>query len=201
MHRLIMTSAVYAQGMQKDPDRMRVDPENRLWWRRPLLRLEAESIRDSMLAVSGRLDRRMFGPGTLDEATTRRSIYFKVKRSQLIPSLAQLDWPDTLAGLGKRPVTTVAPQALLMLNGPQVRAAAEAFAALLQPELAQSPESAVSHAYRLAFGREVTAQESQAALTFLETQTRSYPPEKGQAAALGDFCQTLFSLNEFFYSP
>jgi hypothetical protein len=81
MHRLIMNSAVYAQGIESDARRRGIDPENKLWWRRDQRRLESEVLRDCMLAVSGRLDRTLFGPGTLDEASVRRSIYFRVKRS------------------------------------------------------------------------------------------------------------------------
>ena len=87
-------------------------------------RLEAEAIRDAMLAVSGTLDPTMFGPGTLDEAMRRRSIYFTVKRSQLIPMMILFDAPDGLAGSASRPSTTVAPQSLLLMNNPHVRGCA-----------------------------------------------------------------------------
>ena len=63
----------------------------------------------------------MYGPGTLKETSTRRSIYFTVKRSQLIPMLQVFDWPDALQGMGVRPTTTIAPQALYLMNDPQVR--------------------------------------------------------------------------------
>lgn len=123
----IMTSAVYMQSCDSDSTRANVDPENKLLWRRPRQRLEAETIRDAVLAVSGTLDRRMFGPGTLSEENRRRSFYFTVKGSQLIPMMVQFDAPDGLQGLGQRSRTTVAPQALLLLNHAQVRACARAF--------------------------------------------------------------------------
>ena len=201
VHRSILLSAVYAQGTQSDEERRQKDPENTLWWRRAQRRLESEILRDSMLAVSGRLDKSLFGPGTLDESSVRRSIYFRVKRSQLIPSLVQLDWPDTLAGLGKRPVTTVAPQALLMLNGPHVRASAEAFSGRLTEAAGRSLNAAVSQAYWLALGRDPSEAEMRASSAFIRQQSETYDSPDARARALADFCQTLFSLNEFFYIP
>jgi hypothetical protein len=113
----------------------------------------------------------------------------------------QLDWPDTLAGLGERPVTTVAPQALLMLNGPHVRANAEAFAGRLKEAAEQALDTAVTRAYRLALGRDPTAGEVEASTAFVRQQSRTYEGENARTLALADFCQTLFSLNEFFFSP
>jgi len=132
---------------------------------------------------------------------TRSSIYFTVKRSKLIPSLSSLDWPDTLAGLAQRPTTTVAPQALLLLNNPQVRASAEALAARLKPELDRSPEQAVSTAFLSTVGRPPTPRERDASLLFLEQQGKTYSGPSAPQAALADFCQTLFGMNEFFYIP
>src|SRR6185295_13063019 len=85
-------------------------------------RLEAEAIRDSLLFVSVVLDTNMFGPGTLDEASRRRSIYFTVKRSRIIPAMQAFDAPEPLVSQGSRPITTVAPQALFLMNSPNVRA-------------------------------------------------------------------------------
>ena len=86
-----------------------VDPENTLLWRQNLRRLEAELIRDNMLAVSGTLDRTLYGPGTLDEGHTRRSIYFMVKRSKLVPMMQLFDQPEPLVSVGDRPSSTPAP--------------------------------------------------------------------------------------------
>src|SRR5206468_7478894 len=104
------------------------DPGNELFVRHVPRRLEAEAVRDSMLAVSGALDPTLFGPGTRDERSRRRSIYFTIKRSELIGSMVAFDQPEPLVSQGLRPTTTVAPQALLLMNGPQVRTWAEAFA-------------------------------------------------------------------------
>src|SRR5262249_9448510 len=153
-----------------------------------------EAVRDSILAVSGELDETMYGPGTKDEASRRRSIYFTVKRSQLIGSMVAFDQPEPLVSQGGRPVTTVAPQALVLLNGPQVRPWAQAFARRVQAEAgpAENNGSRVQRAYALALGRPPGRDEAREAEAFLSAQTASYRAEgKPDAAALAwtDFCQ------------
>jgi hypothetical protein len=194
IHREIMLSATYQQSAVRNPQAASVDPDNRLWWRQPVRRLEAEAVRDAMLAVSGRLDPMPFGPGSLDEGMTRRSIYFTVKRSQLIPALVQLDFPESLQGIGQRVTTTVAPQALLMLNSPHVRANAKAFTDRLRSLAERSLAEVVTAGYERAIGRPPTAVELDAAMAFLRQ-----PAAGGLDETLTDFCQTLFALNEFFY--
>ena len=166
-------------------------------------RLEGEALRDAMLAVSGQLDLTMFGPGTKDERSKRRSIYFTMKRSQLIGSMVVFDQPEPLVSQGARPTTTVAPQALLLMNGPQVREWAEAFARRVEAETPGSEMPAqVNRAYLLALSRPATAKEQSSAAAFLSSQTASYEAEKKPNArqlALADFCQVLFGLNEFAY--
>jgi cytochrome c553 len=202
IHKQIVMSAAYMQSAAANDPNAKVDPENRTFWRHPTQRLEAETIRDSLLAVSGLLDPMMFGPGTLDPASRRRSIYFTVKRSKLIPMLTIFDAPDALGGVGQRPTTTVAPQALYLMNNPQVRQYAKAFAARVAPSLETKLDTAVHSAYVTAVGREPTGEESADSLAFIELQTKSYQ-EAGKAEArqlaLADFCQTLICLNEFIY--
>ena len=202
LHRLIMTSAVYLQGGEQDPARAQVDPENQLLWHWERHRLEAEAIRDSLLSVSGQLDERLFGPGTLDESMRRRSIYFFVKRSEFIPLLQLFDAPDPSVSVGNRVSTTTAPQALLFLNNPNVRTYARALAARLESAAAKSPADAVSAGYRLVLGRAPTAVEVADATRFLEHQEKGYSSEHPADAgtlARADFCQVLFGLNEFIY--
>ena len=203
IHALMMTSAAYRQGDTYDSAHAAIDPENRLFWRREPRRLEAEAIRDAMLAASGLLDPRMGGPGTLDGRMRRRAIYFTVKRSQLIPFLTLFDAPDALAPIASRSSTTVAPQALWLLNGPVVREWAAALA-----ERASAPgadrAAAVARAYRLALSRSPAEAETAAAIAFLETQAASHraagrPPDEADLDALTDFVQVLFGLNEFLY--
>jgi hypothetical protein len=202
MHKLIMTSAVYVQSETLDPGRAAVDPHNTLYWRRSPRRLEGEIIRDAMLATSEMLDRRMFGPGSLDESHRRRSIYFTIKRSQLIPLMMLFDGPDTLTSLGSRASTTTAPQAMALMNHPQVRAYGRAFAQRLLARAGHSPVEAVRAGYLIALGRQPLDEELAETVPFLQRQIESYRSagkENAQELALTDFCQALLSLNEFVY--
>ncbi len=202
IHRLILTSATYRQSSLYDPQKASVDPENQLWWRYEPHRLEAEAIRDSLLAVSGVLERRMYGPGTLDPGHRRRSIYFTVKRSKLVPMMVLFDAPDALQGIGRRPRTTIAPQALLLMNNEHVRAWAGEFAASLQVSAPEELPEAIVRAYHRALSRPPSQQELQASLEFVHTQAQAYNQAQHKQplqAALRDFCQALFCLNEFVF--
>jgi mono/diheme cytochrome c family protein len=202
IHKLIMTSAAYMQSGQNDAADVKIDPENIWLWRRTPQRLEAEVIRDGMLAVSGTLDPTMFGPGTLDEGHTRRSIYFMVKRSKLVSMMQLFDQPEPLVSVGSRPSTTIAPQALAFLNSPHVRGYAHNFAKCLVPTFENSPADAVLQGYQAAIGRAPDKAELTAGVEFLAAQEKSYrASEKSDARelALTDFCQVLFGLNEFVY--
>ena len=179
-----------------------VDPDNLLLWHRARTRLEAEAIRDSMLATSGLLDERMYGAGTLDESQRRRSIYFTIKRSELIPSMMLYDAPDSLQGLGRRATTVVGPQALAMLNSDQVQAYAKAFAARVAAEEHATLADAVNRGYVIALARPADPFELAESTEFIQAATASYE-SAGQAQpaaqALADFCQVLYGLNEFIY--
>lgn len=196
LHKLIMLSSVYRQSSAFHTDRSRIDPNNKLLWRRTPRRLEAEAIRDSMLTVAGQLDPKMYGPGTLNADMKRRSIYFFVKRSKLIPMMMLFDWPEHLVSIGQRSTTTIAPQALMFMNSPQGRKYAEALAAELKTD------TPIVDAYQRTFGRNPTDRETELAAEFLTQQTDVYQRAKhpkAANAALTDFCQTLFSMNEFIY--
>lgn len=199
LHRLIMTSSVYMQSSAHDEARAGIDRENRLLWRWTPRRLEAEAIRDSMLSVSGSLDPTMYGPGTLDLNMSRRSVYFFIKRSQLIPMMMLFDWPEHLVSIGQRSRTTIAPQALMFLNSPQGRRFADSLARKLATD---SPAEAVTGGYKLAFAREPTTAEAALSEAFLEQQTAMYRdqdhPDAAHAARV-DFCQMLISMNEFVF--
>jgi hypothetical protein len=202
IQKLIMTSAAYRQGSKVDDERAAKDLENALWWRQERRRLEAEPIRDAMLAASGLLDDRMFGPGTLDERMRRRSIYFTIKRSKLIPMLTLFDAPDALVPIAARSSTTVAPQSLLLLNSPVVREWAAGLAGRARPRDGETADDGVRRAYRLALGREPTPDELADARAFLERQSASHREATqgdGVEAAWTDFAQVLFSLNEFVF--
>jgi cytochrome c553 len=194
IHKLILTSAAYQQSSARDEAKVKLDPENKLVWRQPVRRLQAEVIRDSILAVGGRLNTTMYGPGTLSEESPRRSIYFTVKRSRLIPSLVVFDAPDGTVGVGERPSTTVAPQSLHLMNNPHVRAAAYGLAKRAMGDGKSSDTDAVTLAYKIALCREPTKDELADALAFLKGQGAA-----ARETAMADLCQVLFCLNEFLY--
>ena len=199
LHKLLMTSAVYLQTADTDEDRARIDRENFYHWRRTPRRLEAEAVRDSMLSVAGMLDEKMYGPGTLDQNMRRRSIYFFIKRSKLIPMMMLFDWPEHLVSIGRRSSTTIAPQALMFMNSPQGRSYAEALAKRLQ---GKETALAVREGYRITVGREPTEAEEKLTTEFISKQGEAYKQAgkaNGAALALIDFCQTLLSSNEFVY--
>ena len=199
IHRLILTSAVYTQSSDYDESREKIDPDNKLCWRHPITRLEGELIRDSLLSISGSLDDTKFGPGTLDSGMKRRSIYFTVKRSKLIPMLQIFDAPQALSGVGKRPSTTVAPQALWLMNNPHVRTWAINMAKRIRPDKSGQLKDAIRQGYQLALSREPSAKELAESLQFVQQQMPSYPAANREEQALADFCQVLMCLNEFIY--
>ena len=139
------------------------------------------------------LDTTMYGPGTLDPASKRRSVYFTVKRSQLIPMMVVFDAPEALTPIGDRSTTTVAPQALMLMNNPQVRDYAAALSR-------RAPD--VRAAYRITLGRDPSEAEARDAEAFIADQAAAYQSAgrtDARALAMEDFCQSLMCLNEFVY--
>ena len=199
LHRMIMNSSVYRLDSTLDTAMAAIDSANRLRWRWSPRRLEAEAVRDSMLSVSSMLDRTMYGPGAQNESMPRRSVYFFIKRSELIPSMMLFDWPEHLVGIGRRPSTTIAPQALLFLNSPHTRRFAEGFADRLA---GLDRQATVREAYRTAFARPPRPSEAEKGVAFLTRQEALYDtdgrPEPDRLARI-DYCQSLMSLNEFLY--
>ena len=202
IHHLIMSSSTYQQDTRLQAGALHADPANTLFARRTMRRLEAEAVVDSLLFVSGRLDPVMFGPGTLDNGSRRRSIYFTIKRSQMIPSMQAFDAPEPLVSQGQRQTTTVAPQALMLMNSAQARSWAEGFAARFAPEPDLPPATAVTAAYTLALNRAPDDRERADAIGFIESQTtrhQSSGAANARTLALIDFAQVVLSLNEFIY--
>jgi hypothetical protein len=200
IHRLILTSATYRLGNDVNPAAQKADPQNHLWWRRAPRRLEAEAIRDSLLAVSGTMDWTMFGPGTLEETTPRRSIYLTVKRSRPIPMLQLFDAPEAIQSIALRPSTTVATQALALMNSPFVRQRAEKLAAKVRPKSVETLPAAIDEAYRHTLSRRPTAKESEQMILFVRGQMDSYGPmPRSLDLALTDVCQVLMGATEFVF--
>ena len=199
IHQLIMNSSVYMQSSQSSVLQQKVDPDNQWLSRWVPRRAEGEVIRDSMLSISGLLDPTMYGPGTLNENMKRRSIYFFIKRSKLIPSMMLFDWPEHLVSIGKRSQTTIAPQALSFLNSPQGREYAKALASALKGE---DSKHVADEVFRLALARSPSEVERQIAIEFLDKQTSVYRDQKSDQSfqnACVDLCQMILSTNEFIY--
>jgi hypothetical protein len=213
MHRLILTSSTYRQTSMFDPalqaKAKQVDPDDRLLWRQRLRRLEAESLRDSILSVSGTLNDAAFGPPVLvqrkgdgevvtpaDASGNRRSIYLQVRRSQPLTLLQVFDQPVMETNCTRRGVSTVSSQALTMLNSDFLIQQADALASRV---LKEKPTDAAEFAVLLAFGRPLTEKERLKLSSFLETQAAKYKGAEASRRALGDLCQMLLSANEFAY--
>jgi hypothetical protein len=180
MHRLMLRSATYQQSTSR---RQANDPDNRLLGHMNRLRLEGEAVRDSLLAVSGGLDRRMGGPGT--PIGVRRSVYLFARRNLRDPFLVTFDLPDSTLSCPKRERSTTAPQALTLLNAAEAMAASRALAAILEREPRQQEQ--IAAAYRRVLGRRPTAEEIEATRGFL-----AHSP-------LSEFCRALFNVSEFVY--
>jgi hypothetical protein len=203
IHRLIMTSSVYMQSQAEHPGNRRIDPANRFLWRRSLQRLEAETIRDAMLTVAGQLDTTLFGRGTLDENSTRRSIYFTIKRSKLIEMLQIFDAPEGIQSIGQRQATTVPPQSLLLLNNPRIRNWAVALRKRIEGTGKKDLDSAIREAYLIALSREPTDEQRARMRSFINEQSADYQSqhseEEARSLAMDDFCHSLLCMNEFIY--
>jgi mono/diheme cytochrome c family protein len=199
MHRLIMTSATYRQSSQpSSPEAtLQKDPENRLFGRAGVRRLDAEMIRDAMLVASGELDGRMGGPAS-EASSTRRTIDTKVVRNSRDDLLDAFDAPGGFLSTARRNVTTTPTQALLLINGPWPLARAKALAARLVREVPDGDRARVDRAYRVAFGRPPDDSEMADAVDFLDRQA-GLAPDAPRDAALVDLCHALLNASEFLY--
>jgi hypothetical protein len=200
LHRSIMLSDAYQQSHEVNPADLAVDPENRYLWHFRPRRLEAETIRDALLAAGGNLDPAMFGPSVLDN-TTRRSVYLRVKRSELLPVMTMFDAPEPTQSIGERSVTTVPTQALAMMNSPFVRQQAEKLFARIRPSKEAPITEAIDRGYQITFGRSPTDSEEAQMLAFIEQQRAVLGADSPETTdkALVEFCHVLFCLNEFIY--
>jgi hypothetical protein len=213
LHRKIVLSAAYRQGNQAGEAGLAKDPEARLLSRYPLRRLDAEAIRDSMLAASGELDERLFGPyvptardgaGEVivpedQPGSRRRSLYLYQRRTQVVSMLAVFDSPSIVYNSLSRPRSTMPLQSLSQLNSAFALNRAEHLAAQLAAE--QPDESPrLSAAFLRTLGRPATDGQLAAARELLSTQRATYTQEKLSAElAWRDLCQMLLASNAFLY--
>ncbi|QVL31602.1 DUF1553 domain-containing protein [Telmatocola sphagniphila] len=196
MHRLIMLSAVYQQSCTNSPDAMSRDPENRLFGRMNRQRLEAEAIRDSLLAVSGRLDSTLGGAPFSDLAIPRRTLYLMSSRTAANTSdFGRLfDAADPSMIVAQRGQSVVAPQALFFLNDPFVRGVAKDLAARIRKETPEDPEARIEHLYSLTLGRKPAKVEIEFGKKLLLPSTHHDSPDP-----LERYCLLILSSNEFLF--
>ncbi|MEW4569764.1 PSD1 and planctomycete cytochrome C domain-containing protein [Tautonia sp. JC769] len=212
LHRMMMTSSTYRQASSRDDleSCQAVDSENTLLWRMPPHRLEAEPIRDAMLAVSGELDLDLGGP-SVPADQPRRSIYTKFIRNTKDPVLGAFDIADGYLSTAQRNVTTAPTQSLMMINGAWTLKRAEAFASRLLDAPDPTDAARVRRAFRLAYARSPDSDEVAAALAFLrgpgaeddlvaaDLSCDGGSEAPADRAAWVDFCHVLLNANEFLY--
>lgn len=236
LHRKILNSAVWQQASTRDAldeNGFEIDPANNLLWRMNPQRLEVEVMRDTMLSVSETLNLQQGGPGFKpyiapeanlarnikgaaypkdakdDAATRRRSVYMFHKRLIPYPMFQAFDRPDLMTSCARRQNTTVAPQAMVLLNDLFVRSVARDFAKLLLEKQSNATareqhelEAIIKDAFAASFTRLPTESEIGTSIQFIEGQTKVRTERKEQEPrleALTDYCQSLFGLNEFIY--
>jgi hypothetical protein len=200
VHRAILLSATWMQGGQTRPEVVKLDPENRLWARQPARRLEAEAIRDALLQVGGKLEDKMYGPSETNYESGRRSVYLRVKRSELIPFMTMFDAPEPTQSIGDRSSTTLPTQALAVMNSTFVREMATRLQARVAATKPASIEESIARAYEIALGRAPRAEETALMKAYIAGQTTMLGDKPGAAdQAQREFCLALLGLNEFIY--
>jgi len=233
LHRLIMNSTAYRQSSARSDAGNEIDFNNRLYSRMSVRRLDAEAIRDSILAVSGVLNQRMFGPAIpiraddvgqivvaedagkspTESSMFRRSVYIQVRRSQPLGVLRTFDAPVMETNCVRRPTSTVATQALLMMNSNFQLRQAKQFAQRIQREAGTDLSAQIDRAWQLAYQRAPQASERETTTEFLKQQVEHLvqaavdkdksaakaPSAEQRLQALTNLCQVLLSSNEFLY--
>ena len=219
LHKLILLSETYRQSSihPKQDEYAKVDGANRYWWRAERRRLDAESLRDSLLAASGKLKLLpiggpSFAPEIAKDALEglsmkgaawrpsppdqqgRRSIYIFAKRGLLSPLLTTFDFPDTTLPSCQRDVTTVPTQSLALLNNPFVHEQSAALAKKIGVKL--EPTERVKRAWQLVLGRNPRQTELDAGLAHLDKQAKRFGNPDD---ALASLCHVLLNANEFLY--
>lgn len=205
LHRMIVLSSTYCQSGAVSSSGLKLDAGNRFLWHMPLQRMQAEALRDAVLATSGKLDRRMGGPGfrlfkyselnvasydALEQYgpdTWRRSVYRASARSIRDDLLENFDCPECAQREPKRATTTTALQALSLLNGTFLVQQSDFFAERVKREAGPKTELQIDHSFQLAFGRTPRSEEKKAASRLVADQ------------GLSTLCRALLNANEFLY--
>jgi hypothetical protein len=191
LHREIVLSSTYRLSAEFSKTNYAADPENRLHWRYPRRRLDAEALRDSLLFVAGSLDGKMGGPALPldDPENLRRTVYGKISRNILDPMLTVFDFPNPNQHAEQRIPTTVPLQRLFLLNSPLIMGQGAALARRLDRERLADPAQRIERAYQLLFQRRPSETDLQQGLAFVA--------EGGEAWSR--YAQVLLASNEFLY--
>jgi hypothetical protein len=214
MHRLMVTSSAYRMTSSPRVEEEKLDPTNVSLHRMNIRRLESEAVRDALLAVSGQLDRTMFGRGVAPHLSSfmqgrgrpsrsgpldgdgRRSVYLNVRRNFLDPMLQAFDAPVPFSTMGRRNVSNVPAQALALLNDPLLIHLADCWASRVLSGPARSDRERVEELYQEAFARSPSQNESRACVAFLEQTNAASERERW-----ADLCHVLMNVKEFIYIP
>jgi hypothetical protein len=217
LHRLILGSAVWRQSSVPRPELRSIDADNRLMARYPLRRLDAEAIRDAMLAASGELDGRMGGPSIATKRTEtgevvpedpsgaglRRAVYLQQRRTQIASLLEVFDAPSIVTTCTRRLPATIPLQSLSLLNSDFVVARAGKLSERAGRECGKGcAEDRIDRVIRLTVGRAPDDAERDAARRFLEIQPARYTgvdTAEAKRRAWADFCQMVLASNAFLY--
>ena len=214
IHGLILRSTVYQQSSHYDSTREEADPSNRLLNRFPKRRLEAEAIRDAMLAVSGRLDLRMYGESVptkrLEDGRVivpedhpdraRRSVYISTQRTGIPGILATFDAPVMETNSPKRSTSAISQQALVAMNNPFMHESAEALRDRIESEGHETFEERLNRIWTLAYARNPTEEETSSMQAWLQNAMDVDSPSIDQLKdAWKTLCQAVLSSNEFLY--
>ena len=214
IRRTVLSSAYRMASMANPANDAKADPDNKLLAHQRIKRLEGEAIRDTMLTVSGRLDATMFGPsvdvhltpfmtgrgrpgsGPLDGAG-RRSLYTSVRRNFLSPMMLAFDTPSPFSTMGRRTISNVPAQALILMNDPFVIGQAELWAKRILADKSTDPAQRVTAMYRAAFARDPMESETKSALEFIDEQLK----ESGatELTAWKDYAHVLMNAKEFVF--
>jgi len=219
LHKQILMSHTYRQSTMASQEALAKDANNDLFSRFDLRRLSAEELRDSILAVNGNLNLKMFGPSIYPALSrevlasqsvpgkgwersdpseqTRRSVYIHIKRSLLVPMLSNFDFPDPDVSCEARFITTQPGQALGMLNSDFLHSQSEEFAKRLKAQAPDNQDHQIQIAYRLALAREPSADEIARAKKLIEDLQSKHNLSADKALAF--FCLFVYNLNEFSY--
>jgi hypothetical protein len=198
LHRVILQSLTYRQRSDDRADGVKVDPENRLLWKMNRRRLDFEAMRDGLLAVSGRLDRKMRGPAVDIVGTnpsSRRSLYGFIDRQNLPGLFRTFDLASPDAHTPQRHRTTVPQQALFLMNSPFVVESARSL--LARPDIATQTDPArrIERMYRVLYGRGPEPDEAQLGMRFVMGASK----EEARFSAWEQYTQVLLLANEFAF--